>query len=470
MSRKLVIFSLSLILGLSIIPIANHLGLAPVARATPTMPTISVQGEFYASPYIVDPSLVPGASVNVTVEASSLPAIIDSTDGGIQGFDITLSYNSSILRPELTSVNGPFCNVDDSCLWANLTQRQFLIFANQVNGTAGTLRYGMVVYNQAYRGVADGTLFKIGFKVIGLGKTPINVDASSLLIGFYQNCGSSITNYSIQNGIFDNRRPWTITANPVTTTMSRNSTAIISLTVSWVNSPDNTNVTMILLSGTGNLTSLIRNGEFSFVPLIGRLDPSAGLYSFSSILTLNSSNTAPLGRYVLPIVGHETGSYDPYLQYTLNYTIIVDPSGPNVVDVQREVASDSASNWMLSQSSTFLADPALPLVANFTFAASTLSVTFAAIACGGTLPFTYMWDFGDGITGSTGAVVHDYSKSGNYLVTLKVADANGKSFTVTRSVSVSTGSDVLLYAGLVGLGLLVTVFIGAIFLRRGHRR
>ena len=89
---------------------------------------------------------------------------------------------------------------------------------------------------------------------------------------------------------------------------------------------------------------------------------------------------------------------------------------------------------------------------NFTVKGLTLSMTIydltttAAISCGGkvntldtlrftgtvsggTAPYTYAWDFGDGTTGSGNPVNHVYTAIANVNPTLKVTDANGLSAT-----------------------------------------
>lgn len=430
-----------------------------MVASDPSIPVLAVQGEGYNSPNIVDPSLVVGASLDVTVGVANLPKIIDNADGGIQGFDITLTYNSSILRPELTAFSGPFCPSTDDCLWTDLTQRQTLTFANQTDTMAGTLRIGLLVYDPAYRTSLNGTLFKVGFLIVGLGITTITVDqSSSFLIGFALGCGSAITNYQVDPATLDNRPPWKVTANPPSATVSPNGIARIQVNVTRVNS--DANVTLIFPSG-----GLPFN--YSFSPRTGLLDIAAGKLSFSSVFTLGALATAPpMTYYTIQLVAHDTFSPGGYREYRLNYTVFVDPPSPNIVEDQHSSSMNAATTPASSNQSVGASDPVLPLVANFTYTVSATSVTFAAVACGGTPPFTYTWDFGDGKTGSTGAIAHDFSGYGSYSVTLKVRDTTGHSFTATQTVTVSSGFDVLFYVSLFGLGLLVTLVVGTIILRR----
>lgn len=55
---------------------------------------------------------------------------------------------------------------------------------------------------------------------------------------------------------------------------------------------------------------------------------------------------------------------------------------------------------------------------------------------------SYSWDFGDGTTGSGQNPVHTYASYGHdYPVTLTVRDAEGTSFTATKTVTTGTGND-----------------------------
>jgi PKD repeat protein len=64
-------------------------------------------------------------------------------------------------------------------------------------------------------------------------------------------------------------------------------------------------------------------------------------------------------------------------------------------------------------------------------------VNFTATASGGTSPYTFAWNFGDGGSGSGSTVSHTYSVKGIYNVTLAVADANNSTFSVSRQLGVS---------------------------------
>jgi PKD repeat protein len=54
------------------------------------------------------------------------------------------------------------------------------------------------------------------------------------------------------------------------------------------------------------------------------------------------------------------------------------------------------------------------------------TITFNGFAVGGTSPYTFEWDFGDGESGTGQNPTHAYSAEGTYTVTLVVTDDNGK--------------------------------------------
>ena len=83
----------------------------------------------------------------------------------------------------------------------------------------------------------------------------------------------------------------------------------------------------------------------------------------------------------------------------------------------------------------------LPIDADFTrvpAADNFKTWTFSASASGGTAPYTFEWDFGDGSPNVLGqTVVHTYAFAGSYPAVLSVKDAAGTLVTVTHYVPVS---------------------------------
>lgn len=68
------------------------------------------------------------------------------------------------------------------------------------------------------------------------------------------------------------------------------------------------------------------------------------------------------------------------------------------------------------------------------------SVTFSAAASGGTGPWTYAWDFGDGAFGAGASVVHSYPAAGTYQVSLWVNDSTGASVRAVLNLTVRSPS------------------------------
>lgn len=82
-------------------------------------------------------------------------------------------------------------------------------------------------------------------------------------------------------------------------------------------------------------------------------------------------------------------------------------------------------------------------VANFSSSVAGPAVTFTNTSTGGTGPYTYLWNFGDGSpTNNSSSPVHTYVIDGTYTACLTVTDANGCTDTTCHSVIVlTTGID-----------------------------
>lgn len=83
--------------------------------------------------------------------------------------------------------------------------------------------------------------------------------------------------------------------------------------------------------------------------------------------------------------------------------------------------------------------PAKPLVVSFTWSSSTTvqrTVTFVSSVSGGTPPYVYSWDFGDGsIAGYGASTSHSYATSGNFTVVLRVTDSADASVSISDIVT-----------------------------------
>jgi len=73
----------------------------------------------------------------------------------------------------------------------------------------------------------------------------------------------------------------------------------------------------------------------------------------------------------------------------------------------------------------------------FSYGAQGLNVAFYGTAFGGTAPYTYQWNFGDGGVSNNAYAMHTYAAGGTYTVTLTTTDASGCTYTTTQQIFVS---------------------------------
>ncbi len=78
-------------------------------------------------------------------------------------------------------------------------------------------------------------------------------------------------------------------------------------------------------------------------------------------------------------------------------------------------------------------------VADFSFSANALTVTFSDRSRDDKAIVSRSWDFGNGSSASTVNPVQTYAAAGSYNVRLTVTDAEGLTHTVSKTVTVSTG-------------------------------
>ncbi len=83
-------------------------------------------------------------------------------------------------------------------------------------------------------------------------------------------------------------------------------------------------------------------------------------------------------------------------------------------------------------SSNFTYDPTAPVVGT--------SINFLGSASGGTSPYTYSWDFGDGSTGTSSSVTHTYPSTGTFRVSLTVKDSSSPQQTAISQQSVKVSN------------------------------
>lgn len=67
-----------------------------------------------------------------------------------------------------------------------------------------------------------------------------------------------------------------------------------------------------------------------------------------------------------------------------------------------------------------------------------LTVTFSCSASGGTAPYSYLWDFGDGASSTEANTTHTYNSVGTFTAKVIVGDFNGN--TAEKNFMIKIGS------------------------------
>jgi hypothetical protein len=107
------------------------------------------------------------------------------------------------------------------------------------------------------------------------------------------------------------------------------------------------------------------------------------------------------------------------------------------LDVQGFVYWDPEGHWELHPltawriaglSASFSTNPTSPTVGQ--------TVTFTGAAAGGTAPYSFKWNFGDGMAATGATTTHSFNAKGIYTVRLNATDSTGKNSVVSESLSV----------------------------------
>jgi PKD repeat protein len=121
---------------------------------------------------------------------------------------------------------------------------------------------------------------------------------------------------------------------------------------------------------------------------------------------------------------------------------------PGVYAVTLTVTDSQAHSGVDSQLTISVTDPMVVTVqASETQGAAPFKVNLGSTVVGGTPPYTYSWDYGDGTTGGVEATEqHIYGNEGQYTVTLTVSDSCGhktsKSIAIDAYGPVTASADV----------------------------
>ncbi len=128
--------------------------------------------------------------------------------------------------------------------------------------------------------------------------------------------------------------------------------------------------------------------------------PASGSPTFSSVLTVSSQPSTPVGSYPITVTGMGGGQ-----THTTLILLTVTKA------LQVSIAANPTSGYV------------------------PLTVAFTSDVSGGTPPYTYAWAFGDGATDSIADPIHTYQSQGTYTATLTLADS--RSANERASVSIS---------------------------------
>src|SRR5579859_3826037 len=121
---------------------------------------------------------------------------------------------------------------------------------------------------------------------------------------------------------------------------------------------------------------------------------------------------------------------------------IIDPNDnlglstfPMTTNDQAALGDPLEDFWVQGSTPLTAATSASPTTGN-----APLSVSFTGSASGGTAPYSYSWNFGDGSTSTTQNPSHTYSSAGTYTATLTVTDSASPAHTATSSVTVTVNA------------------------------
>ncbi|HYK94094.1 MAG TPA: PKD domain-containing protein [Thermoplasmata archaeon] len=201
----------------------------------------------------------------------------------------------------------------------------------------------------------------------------------------------------------------------------------------------------------GQVGSFVAN-----VTVTDGVDPTASQFvTITSTLPLVASALARPGNLTLgrplQLLGNATGGSPPYTYIWSGVPSGCGVSGANLSCVPRSVGpftvhlqvSDAIPNYASTYVS-FVVNPKLTAAATYTSwyhcvgALDFLTDNFTGVAKGGTPPYSFHWNPGDGTANLTGAnASHNYTQSGLVNVTLSISDGSGATANHTLTISTS---------------------------------
>jgi len=152
MNQRAKKFSIIVLLTIALLMLAYQQ--TPIVHAS-LLPTIGIWSEAYASPNIVDPSIIPGTTITVDINVTNAPAF--------NGYDLIMYWDPTYLQIQFVNVRGgvftnPFVGAEDI--------------------SAGQIRLAVVNIGNPYTG-GSGVLAQIQFNATGRGVSPLTLAAAT---------------------------------------------------------------------------------------------------------------------------------------------------------------------------------------------------------------------------------------------------------------------------------------------------
>jgi PKD repeat protein len=162
--------------------------------------------------------------------------------------------------------------------------------------------------------------------------------------------------------------------------------------------------------------------------------------------TANASPTSGQAPLTVSLGATPSGGKTPYT-YSWNFgdgTALGTTQNPSHTYVSpgtftAKVTITDANGAKVTVNATAVTVSAAPLAASATasptYGDAPLPTTLTGYATGGTAPFTYAWDLGDGTTSALQTFSHAYA-AGSYTIALTISDSGGKSAGATLRITV----------------------------------
>lgn len=146
-------------------------------------------------------------------------------------------------------------------------------------------------------------------------------------------------------------------------------------------------------------------------------------------------------QHYLSHVAYSTNNVIAAMERTMEnvHSGIIDPNDniglntfPMTTNDQAALGDPLEDFWVQGSTPLSASAKASPTTGN-----APLAVNFTGSATGGTAPYSYSWNFGDGATSTAQNPSHTYSAAGSFTATLTVTDASSPAKTATSQVAVT---------------------------------